>query len=58
MPDKKPDTDIEFTIQTDEDGWYRSELKVAGKTISTSLCGKLESALDLFRDAFPEKKES
>lgn len=56
VPDRKPDTDIEFVITSDNDGWYRSELKVAGKVVTTSFTGRFENALDLFREAFPVDK--
>lgn len=57
MPRPKVDTDIEFTITTDDDDWYCSELKIAGKVISTAYTGNFQSALDHFRDSFPEERE-
>lgn len=55
MPKRKPDTDIEFVIRTDNDGWFEAELKVAGKVVVTSFTGTFENAISVFHDAFPVK---
>lgn len=55
MPNRKPDTDIEFVIRTDNDGWYEAELKVAGKVVSTLYTGTFDNAIQMFHDAFPSR---
>jgi len=59
MPNRKPDTEIIFTVRQDEEfpDFWVSELTVGGVEVVTAHTSSMDDAIAVFHESFPEGGE-